>query len=236
MKIIFFTFALLAVTNAHFLRNLAATVGDATYSTKCTNFDGLKVTAALTEATAVSEGKITLADTTDGSSITVDIPCEDIAEGDTELVCEGEGTDKTITNGLTFKLKELSGYTVADQTSTVKYNSGYLPLGTNTDQEIDYDDDAKTNFTVVYKNTFAEGNELPEIKVGNEVVNCSLTTTATTLTCAPDKEKIKKSDDEYQITAENACGTYDNVAKLTVKDSSAFLKTSLALLIAVFLF
>ena len=235
MKIIFFTFALLAVTNASFLRNLAS-VGDATYSTPCTNFEGLKVTATLTGVTAaVTGGKITLADTTDGS-VTVEIDCEDIAEGDTELVCEGEGTQANITNGLAFKLKTFSDYTVGTQTSTVKYNSGYLALGTNTDQEVDYDDDAKTNFTVVYAANFAATDTLPEIKVGTEVVNCTLTSTATTLTCAPDKEKIKKSDDKYQITAKDACGTYEDVAKLTVKGSSAFLKASLALLVAVFLF
>ena len=241
MKIIFFTFALLAVTNAHFLRNLAATVGDATYSTKCTNFDGLKVTAALTDATAVDAAAsiITLEDTKQGSAKSIKLKCGAVATTSTELVCETvSGTNElsATENGHAFKLTAFPNYTVAAQNSAVTYHADYLPLGTNTDQEIDYDDDAKTNFTVVYKNTFADGDTLPEIKVGTEVVKCSVTTTATTLTCAPDKEKIKKSEDKYQITAKDACGNYEDVAKLTVKDSSAFLKASLALLVAVFLF
>jgi hypothetical protein len=236
MKIIFFTFALLAITNASFLRQLQTpTVGIATYSTSCTNFKGLKVTAPLTDATAIAaDTAITLANTTE---ITVTIPCNAVTEGATELVCEKAGTVPDGTDdGLTFSISALAGYTITTQTSFVTYHADYKALGTNNDQEVDYDDESKTNFTVVYKDNFAEGDELPEIKVGNEVVNCSLTTTATTLTCAPSKDKIKKSDDKYQITAENACGTYDNVAKLTVKDAAAFLKASLALLVAVFLF
>ena len=242
MKIIFFTFALLAVTNSHFLRNLAATVGDATYSTKCTNFDGLKVTAALTDATAVDAAAsiITLEDTTQGSAKSIKLKCGAVATTSTELVCETvSGTNElsATENGHAFKLTAFPNYTVAAQNSAVTYHADYLPLGTNTDQEIDYDDDAKTNFTVVYKNTFADGDTLPEIKVGSEVVTCELdANNKKQLNCAPDKEKIKEQEDAYLITAKNACGTYDDVAKLTVTGAATFLKASLALLVAVVLF
>ena len=243
MKAIFFTFALLAVTNASFLRNLGdPTVGDATYSTPCTNFVGLKVTATLTDAAEVvaDNSKITLEATTD-STKTVSIVCDAVEEDDTELVCQGTATPNpalaAANNGLIFKLKSFSNFTVSDQTSSVTYNAGYLALGTNADQEVDYDDDAKKTFTVVYGAAFADDATLPEIKVGTEVVTCVLNADAKTkLTCTPDGSKIKESETAYQITAKNACGTYDNVAKLTVKGSAAFLKASLALLVAVFLF
>lgn len=241
MKIIFFTLALLAATNAHFLRHLEVTLGEATYSTSCTNFVGLNVTATLTGVTEASADiEIVLSTTVESKTIEVTVDCSDIANGATTLICAGNITTPddlaTTANGKTFKLTKFNSTTITTQQSSVTYNKDYLPLGTNADQEIDYNDDTKKNFTVTYKNNFAEGATLPEIKVGTEVANCSLTTTKTILTCVTDKSKVSTSEDAYQITAKNACGTYDNVAKLTVKDSAVFLKASLALLVAVFLF
>ena len=246
MKIIFFTFALLAVTNANFLRNLAVTYGQAAYSTPCTKFENLKVTVSLTGVTAddaveATTSEITLTDSTTGATGIVKIKCGAVTATSTELVCDGTNTPTpaltTAENGHAFKLTHFTDKEIEGQTSTVTYNSGYLALGTNADQTVDYDDDAKKTFTVTYAAAFADTDTLPEIKVGTEVVSCELNAdNKKQLTCTPNKDKIEKKEEAYQITAKNACATYDNVAKLTVTGASAFLKASLALLVAVFLF
>ena len=244
MKIIFFTFALLAVTNAHFLRNLTGetVLSDAKFSTSCTDFASLKITLTLPEAAtdAIGATTITLEGNESGETkTTLTIECTAATKGATELVCGGAPKTGTPANGVAYIVKAITdtAFSVGTQKATVTYNSGYLALETNPAQTVDYDDEAKTKFTVTYTKDFVEGATLPEIKVGTEVVTCELDANyKKQLNCAPDKEKIKEQEEAYQITAKNVCGTYDNVAKLTVKDSSAFLKTSLALLIAVFLF
>ena len=255
MKIIFLTFAFLAFTNAHFLRSLQEPNTDvdidAVFSTPCTNFVGLKVTFDLGNGAAAAQnaGTITLegddadpdaSQPKEASEMT--IQCTKLTQGDKELVCDG--TTSTIpsglANGVIFKFTEttIEGYKAkAAQTNSVTYNSGYLALGTNEDQEVNYDDEDKKTFTVTYKAAIpATVTTLPEIKVGSEVVSCTTDEERKVLTCTPDKSKLEKKEDAYQITAKNVCGSYDNVAKLTITDSSAFLKASLALLVAVFLF
>ena len=248
MKIIFLTFAVLAFTNANFLRSLAEI--DAVYSTPCTNFVGLKVTFDLGDGAAADQtdaSKITLTgndadETNSKEATTVEISCTKVKKGESELVCDGAVTP-TLTssaNGVIFKFTAVTGsdHTAkAAQTNSVTYNSGYLALGTNEDQEVNYDDEDKKTFTVTYAAALPETvTTLPEIKVGTEVVSCTTDDDRKVLTCTPDKAKLEKKEDAYQITAKNVCGSYDNVAKLTITDSSAFLKASLALLVAVFLF
>lgn len=252
MKIIFLTFAFLAFTNAHFLRSLENPSTDvdvdAVFSTPCTNFVGLKVTFDLGEG-ADAQTQITIklkgndGTTTpqkDPSEVT--IQCTNLKEGDKELVCDGTvtATLDDVDDGVVFTFAETSieGYKAKDpQTNSVTYNSGYLALGTNEDQEVNYDDEDKKTFTVTYKAAIpATVTTLPEIKVGTEVVSCTADEERKVLTCTPDKSKLEKKEEAYQITAKNACGSYDNVAKLTITDSSAFLKASLALLVAIFLF
>ena len=244
MKIIFFTFALLAVTNANFLRKLDATeLGDAKFSTTCTDFTTLKVTFTLPSAAsaAIDATKLTLEGNETGTKTSVTIPCTAVAKDATELVCGGAPeTGSNPADGVAYKVKSIAdaaNFSIGTQTSTVTYNKKYLALGTNADQTVDYDDDAKKTFTVTYAAAFADTDTLPEIKVGTEVVSCELNAdNKKQLTCTPNKDKIEKKEEAYQITAKNACATYDNVAKLTVTGASAFLKASLALLVAVFLF
>ena len=250
MKIIFLTFAFLAFTNAHFLRSLVEV--DAVFSTPCTNFVGLKVTFDLGNGAAAAQdaaSTITLTgndavegETNPKDATEVTIQCTKLAKGDKELVCGGtvSATLDDVADGVIFKFTESTdtGYTAkAAQTNSVTYNSKYLALGTNEDQEVNYDDEDKKTFTVTYKAAIpATVTTLPEIKVGSEVVSCTTDEERKVLTCTPDKSKLEKKEDAYQITAKNVCGSYDNVAKLTITDSSAFLKASLALLVAVFLF
>ena len=213
----------LLLTLQPFLRQLDVTVGQADFgATACVESfaSTFAFSIGITNATACTP-KAVLTTGTTANDLT--FTCSAITETSaTSISCGGAATGTPAAG--TYKLKSVADTatstpvtfgTVPDQTKSIKY-AVKNALGTNSNQTVDYNDDAKKKFTITFTNNFVG---TPEIKAGSTAI-AGCTANEKVVTCAPTATEMPATETPYEIKYMNGCTETTTSVFVTV--SSAF--------------
>lgn len=180
--------------------------------------------------------------TTSGTPLTSGTTCTQGASENADLTCKLTDHANVQENKIYIIKADAGSVGSADSVNswsgiTVGVTSKeYVALGTQTTQELKYEDD-KFNFTVVFAAELK--TDIPKVTVNSTVVDCSVMTDKKKLTCLMKKDKFKEEDEDkpYIATITSICGV-DEAATVTITASASFYnfsKIALAI-IAFFLF
>ena len=210
----------LLLTLQPFLRQLDVTVSQADFgATACvesfastfTFSIGISNAAACTPKAVLTTGTV-------ANDLT--FTCSQLQGTETSISCTGAPTGTPAAG--TYKLKSVADSAsqvtfgaVEDQTKSIKY-AVKNALGTNSNQTVDYNDDAKKKFTITFTNNFVG---TPEIKAGSTAI-AGCTANEKVVTCAPTATELPAAETPYEIKYMNGCTETTTSVFVTV--SSAF--------------
>lgn len=212
----------LLLTLQPFLRQLDVTVGQADFgATACVESfaSTFAFSIGITNAAACTP-KAVLTTGTTANDLT--FTCTALQGTETSISCGGAATGTAAAG--TYKLKSVADSAspaavtfgaVPDQTKSIKY-AVKNALGTNSNQTVDYNDDAKKKFTITFTNNFVG---TPEIKAGSTAI-AGCTANEKVVTCAPTATEMPATETPYEIKYMNGCTETTTSVFVTV--SSAF--------------
>ena len=212
----------LLLTLQPFLRQLDVTVGQADFgATACVESFASTFTFSIgITGAAACTPKAVLTTGTTANDLT--FTCSPLQASDTSISCTGAPTGTPAAG--TYKLKSVADSaspaavtfgTVPTQTKSIKY-AVQNALGTNSNQTVDYNDDAKKKFTITFTNNFVG---TPEIKAGSTAI-AGCTANEKVVTCAPTATEMPAAETPYEIKYMNGCTETTTSVFVTV--SSAF--------------
>ena len=178
----------------------------------------------------------------DDTDFIIEFGCDAMIPNSTNLICDKfvvlnstEGIEESkrmllseiqdSTNKVIFSLPERvqnTGFNLKPEVNDI------IGLASETDTGINYNDDNKKSFNVIFKKNITE---VPVVRMNSTEITC--VSEENILTCTPDKEKIKVGN--YLVEIQNDCGDFSFNFELSVSGST-FRKFSMFALFFIVLF